>query len=357
MGAERLTASVLCVGALVLSMPRVLHAQPLGRAPQRTRLIDVHCHIHGQGRFQNSSSFEAAARVALASMQRHGIATMVVMPPPFPEHHPVRYGYDVFVPIVKRYPGRFAFLGGGGTLNPLIQKAVRLGKVDEALKKRFRKEAQAIVKAGAVGFGEFAVEHLCLGERHNHQSAPADHPLLLLLADIAAQNGVPIDIHMEAVCSAMELPGHLRSPPNPRRLEPNMDGFERLLAHNREAKIVWSHVGWDNTGHRTLELTTRLLKKHPNLYMSFKISPRDSLPSSRPVEWGKGLKSEWVEVMRRFPDRLMIGCDQFFLAPNMKRQVGPRSLEPTMRFFSQLPRDIATIIGFENAAALYGVGE
>ena len=80
------------------------------------------------------------------------------------------------------------------------------------------------------------------------------------------------------------------------------------------------------------------------------------MASSRPVEPGKGLKGEWIGVMRKFPNRFMVGCDQFFLAPNMKRQIGPRSLEPTMRFFSQLPRDLASKIGVQNAADLYGVG-
>ena len=58
----------------------------------------------------------------------------------------------------------------------------------------------------------------------------------------------------------------------------------RLLAHNPKAKILWSHMGWDNTGHRTAALTARLLEKHPNLYMSFKISPKDSLAETRPIE-------------------------------------------------------------------------
>lgn len=352
-----LTASARLACALAVMFPLLANAQPTGHRPQSSPIIDVHCHIHRAPRFRTSNSFEAAARAALQSMDKHGIATMIVMPPPFPENHRTLYDYRVFLPIVKQHPERFAFLGGGGALNPLIEKAVRLGRTDDGIKRMFKQRAEAIVRAGAVGFGEFAVEHFSLGDKHNHQSAPADHPLFLLLADIAAEKGVPIDIHLEVVCKSMKLPGHLRSPPNPTQLEPNLDALERLLTHNRQAKIIWSHVGWDNTGHRTPELTSRLLRQHPNLYMSFKISPRDSLPASRPVERGKGMKREWIDLMRAFPDRFMIGCDQFFLPPNMRRQVGPRSLEPTMRFASLLPRDVAGKIGLQNARTLFGLGQ
>ena len=348
---------VLSVSALVLLLALPAHAQPAGRRFQGPRIIDVHCHIHRAPRFHSSSSFQAATRVALESMDKHGITTMIVMPPPFPENHRASYDYRVFVPIVKEHPKRLAFLGGGGALNPLIEKAVRLGRTDDGTRTTFRRRAEAIIQAGAVGFGEFAVEHFSLGDKHNHQSAPADHPLYLLLADLAGEKDLPIDIHLEVVCESMKLPGHLRSPPNPKRLKPNLDAFERLLAHNRRAKIVWSHVGWGNTGHRTPELTSRLLREHPNLYLSFKISPRDSLPDTRPVERGKGLKREWVALMRAFPGRFMIGCDQFFLPPTMRRQIGPRSLEPTMRFASLLPRDVAAKIGFQNAQRVFGLDD
>ncbi len=41
-------------------------------------------------------------------------------------------------------------------------------------------------------------ERLCLGKNHR-QSAPPDHPLFTLLADIAAKNDLPIDIHREEI--------------------------------------------------------------------------------------------------------------------------------------------------------------
>ena len=318
------------------------------------KYIDAHNHLTGRFGPQSRQvlDFEGAAQAALRTMNRFGIEKMLIMPPPFPPGHEHQYECDDFIEIAQKYPERFAFLGGGGTLNPMIQEAVRKGKTDYQ-KQKFKRTALEILSKGAKGFGEFAIEHLCLGKKHNHQSAPADHPLFLLLADIAAQHDVPIDIHMEVVAKKMPLPGNLSSPPNPKELAPNLGAFERLLAYNPKAKIIWSHVGWDNTGHRTAELTARLLKKHPNLYMSFKISPRDSVPENRPIQKGVGLKPEWINVIREFPDRFIIGSDQFYLSPKMRGQTGPPSAAPTNSFFSLLPPDIARKVGIENPRRLF----
>jgi predicted TIM-barrel fold metal-dependent hydrolase len=319
------------------------------------KYIDAHNHL--MGRFgppgRQVLDYEGAARVALSAMDKYGIKKMLIMPPPFQPDNKNLYECDDFLKIVKKYPDRFAFLGGGGTLNVKIQEAVRAGNTGDQLKRKFKKKALEILLQGAKGFGEFAIEHLCLGKKHNHQSAPADHPLFFLLADIAAKHDVPIDIHMEAVPEKMPLPNGLSSPPNPKILTPNLASFERLLAYNRKAKIIWSHVGWDNTGHRTAELTAQLLKKHPNLYMSFKISPGDSVPENRPIQRGVGLKPEWLKVIREFPDRFIIGSDHFFISPKMRGRVGPPSVEPTHKFFSLLPLDLARKVGIENPKRLF----
>jgi predicted TIM-barrel fold metal-dependent hydrolase len=57
-----------------------------------------------------------------------------------------------------------------------------------------------------------------------------------------------------------------RSNNNPDREPENITAFERLLAHNPKAKIVWVHLGMDTTDQRSPELTRRLLAKHQNLY-------------------------------------------------------------------------------------------
>lgn len=53
-----------------------------------------------------------------------------------------------------------------------------------------------IAKAGAIGFGEIAIEHLSSGRgAHPYESVPADHPLLFALVDVASRLSMPVDIH------------------------------------------------------------------------------------------------------------------------------------------------------------------
>jgi predicted TIM-barrel fold metal-dependent hydrolase len=236
----------------------------------------------------------------------------------------------------------------------MIQEAVRQGKTSPELRRRFEKKALELLAMGALGFGEMTALHFSFGPKHPYEWAPPDHPLFLLLSDIAARHGVPIDIHMEAVPQEMPLPrmGRLRSPPNPKMLRPNIGAFERLLAHNRKAKIIWAHAGWDNTGHRSPELARKLLEKHPNLYMSIKVS-RDSLPKNRPLrDRGTRLNPAWLKVIRTFPDRFLIGSDQFYVSPRARRRF-PRSVEGTNRLLSLLPPKLAQKIGYENAIRIF----
>ncbi len=320
--------------------------------------IDAHNHLHGHFRSPSGFiiDFEGATRVAIKEMDRLGIRRMIVMPPPFPLNHPHEYDLDNFdfIKTLRKYSNRFSFLGGGGTLNVMIQKAVYEEKTSPALRDRFEKKAKEILSKGALGFGEMTAEHLCLGPRHNYQNAPPDHPLFLLLADIAADNGVVIDIHMEAISEKMIIPQRLRFPENPETLTPNIEAFERLLAHNRRAKIIWAHIGWDNTGHRTISLTTELLRKHPNLYMSFKISPRDSLLENCPIDSGFQLKEEWLKLMGEFSDRFIIGTDHFYVPPQGER-IGPTRAEPMRRFLSLLPIKLFQKFGIDNPKRIFSI--
>jgi hypothetical protein len=176
--------------------------------------------------------------------------------------------------------------------------------------------------------------------------------LFLVLSDIAAKNNMVIDIHMEAVTREMPVPARLKSSNNPKLLRPNIEAFEKLLAHNRSTKIIWAHAGWDNTGERTILLMSELFDKHPNLFMSIKIG-RDSVPENRPVN-EKGLKPEWLEFIRKYPDRFVIGSDEFFASP-MISYSSPARLETTFRFLYLLPHDLAYKVGYENPNHIFGL--
>ena len=161
---------------------------------------------------------------------------------------------------------------------------------------------------------------------------------------------------MEAIPQDTPLPKvrRLESPHNPRALRGNIPAFERLLAYNRGAKIIWAHVGWCNTGRRTAELCAELLRRHPNLYMSFKIGP-DSMSGTRPVTEALQIKEEWLNLIREYPERFFIGSDRFFVTPRANLQIGPskREGEGPERLLTLLPAELARKVGYENSIRIF----
>lgn len=320
------------------------------RAQEAPSLIDASAHLHGMmgmGRVDYAS----AANAALRAMDEAGLRMTILEPPPFTSGHQGVHDAETLAPIAARHPDRLRFMAGGGSLSPMLLDAARSGPLNEELKQRFADAAEKIADAGAVGFGEIALEHFGLGPEHRYEYVPADHPLMLLLADVAARRDIPVFVHLEAIEREAPAEPRLASFGNPATLKPNIDAFERLLAHNPKARFVWGQLGWDNTGQRTPELMARLFATHPNLYAALKIGP-DSLPRNRPLSRGEGVKPDWLALFEKFPDRVMLGSDQFHAAPGAMGRFIPR-LEPLRDLVGALPADLARKIGHENAARVY----
>lgn len=318
-------------------------------------IIDVHVHLvpGPQGRFEKS--VDAAIRM----MDRFGIATSILMSPP--RKAGVRQNYDIadFQSALEKYPGRFAYLGGGGTLNPMLHSFADPAGIGPRVRFRFARQARRLIDRGAKGFGEIGGLHISLILQHGYTYVPADHPLLRLLADIAAERDVPIDLHMDAAGVARKPPPHLaRLPNNPETFPETLKDLEALLSHNREAKIVWAHGGTDHLGDFSAATVARLMAKHDNLYLSLKVSGPKARTYNKLFSRGK-LDPEWAALFRRLPDRFVIGSDSFYadpdgLGPTMdfSKRAAPR-LQATSVFLSLLPPDIARRIARDNAIDIY----
>jgi hypothetical protein len=301
---------------LWLILPVLLFLASETRADKAERLlfIDTSAHLHGalpMGR----SDFEGAAGKALRAMDEAGIRQTILLPPPFTYSHRSRCDEETLRPIAKSWPNHFLFMAGGGSLSPMLIDAVKSGEVSADLKKSFAKTAKKVAASGAVGFGEIALEHFGLGPNHKYEYVPPDHPLMLILADIAAEQSIPIFVHLEAIEHEAPIADQYASFGNPGVLKPNIKAFERLLAHNRKTLFVWAQLGWDHTGQRTPGLMERLFSAHSNLFAAVKIGP-DSLPENRPLSRGQGMRPEWMQLIEKFPDRVMLGSDQFYTAPD-----------------------------------------
>lgn len=318
--------------------------------------IDVHVHPNGgRGAVQD---YPAAVKMALDVMDDNHISHMVLMPTPqVPVKHPP-YPLEKFIEEARKYPDRFVVMGGGGTLNPMIHVESHNGDSSEELKERFVKRAEAIMEMGAVGFGELSVLHLSLIPGHAFEEVPADHPLFLLLADITAKHDVVIDVHYDPVVEDIQRPDWL-SDANPPVLKRNIDGFERFLEHNRNAKVSWAHAGSDQIGHWTADLTRRKLRKHPNLYMSLRMTMGRS-KKNHPLT-PQGIDPEWMSVFKEYPDRFFLGGDQMFNPPGSggaTAKIGEFAVNIRKRsnlFLSYLPPKLARMIGYENAMRVYKI--
>jgi predicted TIM-barrel fold metal-dependent hydrolase len=277
-------------------------------------------------------------------MDRFHIDRVVLSPPP---HQP---GADAphlaELRAVARQSPRFALASGGESLNPLLQ-ATPPERVSADLLKRFSAMAEEIAAAGAASFGELAAEHFSSGRgRHPYESSPPDHPLLLALAEIAARHSLPIDLHMEAVPADMPFPPERPRATNPSQLRANIAPLERLLEHNREARIVWLHAGWDLTGERTIPLMRGLLERHPNLSMSIKCDHSGARATAPFFPESHTLRPGWGAMLGAFPDRFMIGSDQF-AGEETER------LECVRALIDALPPELARQVGSENARRIY----
>jgi len=316
--------------------------------------VDVNVHLIGP-RAQGYYNLEKSAQIALKSMDVNGVKISLLRPMPQAAEQNLQLYFEDLLPIVQKYPNRFAALGGGGSLNVMIQQAVKEARVTSAMEKEFDARALELVRKGAVGFGVIAIEHFSIDHNHPYETAPPDHPLFLRLSDMAAKYDMPIDVHMEAIPEEMQLPSRFQSPPNPQVLKPNIAAFGRLLAHNRNAKIIWSHLGWDNTGKRTVALTRRLLAGNPNLYMSIRIASgmqeRRVVNPGFPLDQDGRLQQDWLSLFLEFPDRFLIGSDEIVKATNDHPSAG--SLRSTISLLEHLPEKLKARIGYENAYGLY----
>lgn len=336
-------------------------AMPVFTQRSPVPVIDVHTHflpllVPGRG-----LNFDSAVDSAVQTMDRFGIAISIVMSPPRPRSGKLNYDYPKFRAALARHGSRFKFLGGGGTLNPMLHRHTNPATVTEKVRREFANSARRAIDAGGIGFGEMSSLHISLSKGHGYSYVPADHPLLLLLADIAAERDVPLDLHMDAIAVSMRPPSRLaRFPNNPKKFPATLDALDRLLSHNRKARIVWAHGGTDHLGEFSPKRIGTLMDRHSNLFVSLRVAGHKS-PTRNKLISGRKLVPSWRSVLTRHSDRFVIGTDNFYVGPDLKR-AGPIAgfshanapkLKTTQLFLSLLPANLARKIASQNAIRIY----
>lgn len=341
----------------------IVSSDTMSRSDGNRRGVDTHVHIGANITSESAlAAYKKAAKYLIKKMDASGVQTALLVSVP---HRDTNVSGQIVDELVAKtaaeYPDRLRFMAGGGTLNAIIQET-KPSDVTQKEREVFRAEALNLLQQGAVGFGEMLTLHVCLGSEHSYQFASPDHPLFLELSDLAAEQNVPIDLHMEAVSEERTTPENLQiaCAQNPDTLPATVPALETLLTHNRQARIVWQHIGWDNTGELNADLVHRLLAAHENLFIALRVEERvfqvgtgNQLPmSNRLVDTQGNIIQEWQKVFEAFPDRFMIGSDEFFNASG-SIPIGVASFEATWKFLEQLPDDLAKKIESENATRIY----
>jgi len=344
--------------------------------------VDTHQHLYRREPFSDS------AKDLISIMANVGFKRSLLMPPPFAYNRPYTFDDPSMNPsllqITQTYPESFGLVGGGGILNPWIHDVVETNKtVDNTELMKFQVAAETILAKGAKAFGEMAGLHLSAYSRHPFISIPANHPLYLRLAKVAAEKGVPIDIHLEVVNrDVLKIPEDMRKHRgkkqgqncflttaegghNPSQISNNIEDFKELLHYNYDiadqlgkpenARIVWSHVGWDNTGDMTVDLLRMMLKAHPNLYLSLKMLEKPGacqVIENRPLKGDGFIWPDWLALIKDYPGRFVLGGDVATSNPNRNTAA---NIAGTWALLNQLPQDIALQIACDNPKKIYNL--
>jgi hypothetical protein len=110
------------------------------------------------------------------------------------------------------------------------------------------------------------------------------------------------------------------------------------------------HEGWDLTGERTLALMRRLPQQHANLMMSIKYDRSGTKLTAPFSPDGSELRPGWIAMLHEFPQRFMIGSDQFLGEPT-------EHFESARRLIDALPPDLRSAVARENARRICRLSE
>lgn len=143
------------------------------------------------------------------------------------------------------------------------------------------------------GIGEIMSRHDDLTALTYGEPPRADHPALLEVYDLGAEQKLPVLIHHNISAANMDSPLYLGE-------------MERALAHNRKTTIIWAHMGIS----RRVELSNldtivpTALENHPNLY--FDIS---WIVFENYIAKDEASLATWANIFEKYQDRFIFGTD------------------------------------------------
>ena len=156
-------------------------------------------------------------------------------------------------------------------------------------------------------------QYVAIGEFHLY-GADADLPVPRRMVELARKYGLMLHAHSD------------------------VDAIERLFKQDPEAQILWAHAGFTDPAS-----VREMLRKHKNLWADLAFRT-DHAPGGK-------LAPEWREAFLEFPDRFMVGSDTYIAE---RWHFVPEHATTARRWLSELPRDVAERIGWQNGEEVLG---
>ncbi len=327
-------------------------------------LIDVHDHA-------TVSSSSASAPDLVDMMTSNGVSLMILMETPRANYQAVDNSSEALITFFTAYSGSFRYMYGGSELEPLLLargyngtlpitsvlvypnggtfsaqniadfNAINTEAAGGAWETLFRSRATTAATSGQyVGFGELAPLHESSKSGQPYLTFKVDTPWMRWLSDLAANNNMVMDLHIEAT-------------------DTTLADLATLLSYNTNTKIVWDHAGWSNlsTSLATAAVFSQMLADHANLYLSLKMRTGEEGGNTSPVDSAGTIKSEWLTLLTTYADRIMVGNDtKYWSGSSVSVQDDFDSAYSSLNaMLEQLPSATAVQIRADTAKELFGL--
>lgn len=144
------------------------------------------------------------------------------------------------------------------------------------------------------GIGELMSRHDDLTALTYGEPPRADHPALLRVYDLAAEYDIPVLIHHNISGSYNPDPLYLQE-------------MRNALAHNRDAVIIWAHVGVSRrvTVENLPAIADAMLVENANLYFDISWVVYDDF-----IAKDDASLVEWAALIEKHPTRFILGTDK-----------------------------------------------
>jgi hypothetical protein len=189
------------------------------------------------------------------------------------------------------------------------------------------------------GVGEVMLRHDDLTNLTRSETARANHPAMDPIYALCAREGLPLCLHQNSTSVGIH------------------DEYVYLhelcepLERHPDLALVWAHCGISRrvTHRHYHRMVSDMLTRYPNLYVDLSwVTYEDAI--CEPRRSGERLvpKQSWIDLIQRYPDRVMLGsdvCGHF--------DVHARLMARYNGLLAKLPEDIREKVAWRNAETLY----